>query len=420
VPLDYGPDALQFDGSPTALFDRPGLTLVGWGTARLLRADEAAEALAAIDCDDPLRCPGSGPLALGALPFEGAMAGHLVVPRFTMGISRDVDGVTRRWATAVGPADTPLPGTDELFEAVIWQYGTTPDPTNESIPAVTGVTTSLSSAAYSDVVAQAVRAMRVPGATLRKVVLSRPITVALAGALGLSAVLRRLRAAEPTCTVFSMPVHDGTFFGATPELLVARHGPRVTCHPLAGTVRRGDTARSDADAQRALARSAKDREEHRYVVEEIASVLGPLCDELLVPEAPSLVAFRSVAHLGTRMEGTLSPDMPGVLDLLGRLHPTAAVGGTPRSEALATAARAEGEPRGAWAGPVGWVDGAGDGEWMIGIRSARLHGDACGLTLRAGSGIVAASDPDAEAAETDVKLVTVLNAVLPGSSVQLR
>jgi menaquinone-specific isochorismate synthase len=420
VPLDYGPDALQFDGSPTVLFDRSGLTLVGWGTARLVRADEAAEALAAIDSDDPLRCPGSGPLALGALPYEGAMAGHLVVPRFTMGISRDADVLTRRWVTAVGPVDTPLPGTDELFEAVIWQYGTTPDVANGAVPGVTGVTTVLSSAAYREVVARAVDTMRAPGATLRKVVLSRPVTVELDGSLALSDVLRRLRAAEPTCTVFSMPVHDGTFFGATPELLVGRHGRRVTCHPLAGTVRRGDTARSDAEAQRALARSAKEREEHRYVVEDIASALEPWCDELLVPEAPSLVAFSSVAHLGTRMEGTLSPDAPGVLGLLGRLHPTPAVGGTPRAEALEFAAQAEGEARGPWAGPVGWVDGTGDGEWMIGIRSALLHGDGRELSLRAGAGIVAASDPAAEAVETDVKLATVIQTVLPGRSVQLR
>ncbi len=419
VPLDFGPDALQFDGGPTVLFDRPGLTLVGWGTARLLRADEAAEALAAMESDDPLRCPGSGPLALGALPFEEAMAGHLVVPRFTLGISRDAEGMTRRWATAVGPAESALPGTDELFDAVLWQYGTTPDASSPTVPSVTGVTTTLSSGAYRDQVARAVAAMQAPGASLRKVVLSRPVTVALDGPLALSAVLRRLRAAEPTCTVFSMPVPEGTFFGATPELLVARHGRRVTCHPLAGTVRRGDTARSDADAQRALARSAKDREEHRYVVDDIARVLEPYCDELLVPEAPSLVAFSSVAHLGTRMEGRLVPGAPDVLALLGPLHPTPAVGGTPRAEALAAISRAEGEARGPWAGPVGWVDGAGDGEWMIGIRSALMHPDGCGVSLRAGSGIVAASDPDAEAAETDVKLATVLDAVLPGSSVQL-
>jgi isochorismate synthase len=217
-----------------------------------------------------------------------------------------------------------------------------------------------------------------------------------------------------------MPVSDGTFFGASPELLVARHGDRVTAHPLAGTVPRGDTARRDADAQRDLARSAKNREEHRYVVEEIAAALAPWCSELLVPDEPSLVAFRSVAHLGTRIEGHLRAPAATALDLLGSLHPTPAVGGTPRSEALDFIAAHEAGERGYWAGPVGWVGAAGDGEWMIGIRSATLLDDRSAVTLRAGSGIVAGSEPGAEAAETDVKLATVIEAVVPGSSVQLR
>ena len=417
VPLDYGPDALQFDGSPTVLFDRPGLTLVGWGTAQLVRAAEAPTAMRAIPCDDTVRRPGSGVVALGALPFVDAMAGYLVIPRFTMGISRDAEGVTRRWATAVGPAGTALPGTDELFDAVIWQYGTTPEVADD--PMVAALSTSMTSAAYGDMVADALALMREPGATLRKVVLSRPITVELGGPLPLSAVLRRLRAGEPNCTIFSMPVPDGAFFGASPELLVARHDDKVSCHPLAGTVPRGDTERADADAQRDLARSAKGREEHGYVVDEIAATLTPYCDELSVPDEPSMVAFRSVAHLGTRIEGRLSKPV-GVLELLERLHPTPAVGGTPRAEALEFIARREADQRDYWAGPVGWVDATGDGEWMIGIRSARLHADGAAVTLRAGSGVVADSVPAAEADETNVKLATVLEAVVPGASVQLR
>ena len=192
-------------------------------------------------------------------------------------------------------------------------------------------------------VADAVAAMGQPGAALRKVVLSRPVTVRLDGPLPLSAVLRRLRAGEPNCTIFSMPVPDGTFFGASPELLVARHGDKVSCHPLAGTVPRGDTARADADAQRDLARSSKSREEHGYVVDEIAATLTPYCDELSVPDEPSMVAFRSVAHLGTRIEGHLRQPV-GVLELLERLHPTPAVGGTPRAEALEFIARHEAGP----------------------------------------------------------------------------
>jgi menaquinone-specific isochorismate synthase len=443
VPLEYGPDALEFDGSPTVLFDRPGLTLVGWGTALLVPAAEAAAALAAIPCDDEVGTLGSGPVALGALPFYDAFAGHLVVPRFTMGTSRDADGVTRRWATAVGPADVALPGTDELFDAVIWQYGTTPatrdtaggdagtgtgaDSATEAGPA--DLSTLMSATGYAQVVKDAVALMAEPGAVLRKVVLSRPIEVRLRGPLALSAVLRRLRAGEPNCTIFSMPVPDGSFFGASPELLVARHGSRVSSHPLAGTVPRGETARSDADAQRGLAGSAKNRAEHRFVVEDIAAALKPFCAELVVPPEPSVVAFRSVAHLGTRIEGQLNgaggevgagPPPTGVLELLRQLHPTPAVGGTPRDEALAFIAAHEAGERGHWAGPVGWVGADGDGEWMIGIRSAELDPEEATLRLRAGGGIVADSDPEAEAAEADVKLATVLDAVLPGASVQLR
>ena len=423
LPLEYGPDALEFDGSPTVLFDRPGLTLVGWGTAQLVTADEAAAALRAIPCDDAVGTLGSGPVALGALPFTDAFDGPLVIPRFTMGTSRDADGVTRRWATAVGPSEVALPDTDELFDAVIWQYGTTPEAATEAIeppePGVAEVAAPMTSAGYAAMVAEAVAVMAEPGAALRKVVLSRPVEVRLRGPLPLAAVLRRLRAGEPNCTIFSMPVADGSFFGASPELLVARHGTRVSCHPLAGTVPRGDTARSDADAQRDLGRSAKNREEHRFVVDEIAATLGPFCAELSVPAVPSVVAFRSVAHLGTRIEGRLARPV-GVLELLQCLHPTPAVGGTPRADALAFIARHETGARGHWAGPVGWVGADGDGEWMIGIRSAELDADAAALTLRAGGGIVADSDPEAEAAEANVKLATVLEAVVPGASVQLR
>jgi isochorismate synthase len=424
VTLDYGPDALQFDGSPTVLYDRPGLTLVGWGTAQLVEAGDAPKILAAIPCEDAVRRPGSGVVALGALPFLGTMAGHLVIPRFIMGIERDADGDTRRWATAVGPDDEELPGTDELFDAVLWQYGTAPEATSARPVTVASVSTAFDTTGYRDLVARTVSAMRAPGAPLRKVVLSRPLHVELNGTLDLPAVLRALRAGEPMCTVFAMPVPAGTFFGASPELLVARRGRRVTCHPLAGTVPRGTTARADADAQRRLAGSEKEREEHRYVVDDVAAGLGPFCEELAVPPEPSLVAFRSVAHLGTRITGRLARPVP-VLELLERLHPTPAVGGTPRDAALAAIAAGEPDDRGYWAGPVGWTDAAGDGEWMIGIRSALAGASTAAsrrqdLTVRAGAGIVADSDPDDEAAETNVKLATVLTTVLPGMSVELR
>jgi isochorismate synthase len=249
--------------------------------------------------------------------------------------------------------------------------------------------------------------------------MSRPVTIELSGPLPLSVVLRRLRAHEPQCTIFSFPVPNGTFFGASPELLIARNGSRIWCHPLAGTIPRGNTARSDADAQGRLAASSKDQAEHRFVVDAIAAELRPLCDDLTVPAEASLVTFRSVAHLGTRIEGHLR-EPTTILELLGRMHPTPAVGGTPRELALATIAEREPVPRDYWAGPVGWVDADGNGEWMIGIRSARLHTDEQTLSLHAGAGVVANSDPAAEAAETDVKLATVLDSLVPGGSAHLR
>jgi menaquinone-specific isochorismate synthase len=419
VPLEYGPDALQFNANPTVLFDRPGFTLVGWGTALMVDAAEATEVLASIPCDDRVQRPGSGVVALGALPFEEVLSGQVIVPRFTMGIARDAGGETHRWLTVVGPEEDELPDTDEALDAVIWQYDTTPEGAEPPEVTVSALDTPMSSDGYRDLVARAVATMQAPDAPLRKVVLARPITIAFDGQLPLSVVLRRLRAYEPNCTVFCLPVPDGTFFGASPELLVARDGERVWCHPLAGTVARGTTARSDADAQGRLAGSPKEQSEHRYVIDDIAGVLRPLCSSLSVPDGPSLVAFRSVAHLGTRIEGRLAQPM-SILELVGRMHPTAAVGGTPRDVALATILEGEPEARGYWAGPVGWTDAAGNGEWMIGLRSARLHTDGSSVSLHAGAGIVAGSDPEAEAAEVNVKLTTVLDALIPGGSAHLR
>jgi menaquinone-specific isochorismate synthase len=419
VPLEYGPDALQFDGSPTVLFDRPGLTLVGWGTALLVDADEATSVLAGIPCDDTVQCPGSGVVALGALPFLNALSGQLIVPRFTMGIARDADGNAHRWVTAVGPSDEPLPTPDELFDAVLWQYDTNPDGAEPPEVTIDELATALSDTEYRQLVRRVVGTMREAGATLHKVVLSRQITIRFSGELHLSSVLRRMRVHEPNCTIFSMPVPDGTFFGASPELLMARRDARVWCHPLAGTVARGDTARSDADAQGRLAHSGKEMEEHRYVVEDLAAVLGPICSSLHVPEKPSLVAFRSVAHLGTRIEGELRAPL-SILEIVDRVNPTPAVGGSPRELALATIADGEPVPRGYWAGPVGWVDAEGNGEWMIGLRSALLHHDGASVSLHAGAGIVADSDPDAEGAEVNVKLTTVLDSLVSGGSTHLR
>ncbi|MBA3780225.1 MAG: chorismate-binding protein, partial [Chloroflexi bacterium] len=155
----------------------------------------------------------------------------------------------------------------------------------------------------------------------------------------------------------------------------------------------------------------KDRAEHRLTVDGVAAALAPWCESINVPDRPGVVALRNVIHLGTRITGTLGASAPAsVLDLVAALHPTAAVGGQPSKQALSWLANHEGLDRGRYAGPVGWVNASGDGEWWVGIRSAEI--DDTRAVLRAGCGIVTGSEPMAELAESQLKLQALLAALV--------
>ena len=156
-----------------------------------------------------------------------------------------------------------------------------------------------------------------------------------------------------------------------------------------------------------------------HVVDDLARSLRPLLASLSVPDGPSIVTLRSVAHLGTLLVGHVSgrPDDPHLLELLKALHPTPAVGGVPRAGAIQTIADLEGPRRNYFAGGIGWCNAAGEGEWVLGIRGAMLRGTHCELT--AGAGIVADSTPLGEAEETRSKLASVLEAIAPGSGALL-
>jgi len=219
-------------------------------------------------------------------------------------------------------------------------------------------------------------------------------------------VLGRLRALYPACRVFSV---DG-FVGASPEMLVARHGTEVVAHPLAGTVARSGDPEADARFAAQLLGSHKEREEHALVVDTVAEVLRRHCRALDVAAEPTVVPFRNVSHLGTRLHGRLREPAASALDLAAALHPTPAVAGTPTEEALAYIAEVEKLDRGHYAGPVGWVDAHGDGEFAVGIRSAEIEGNRA--RLFAGVGIVAESDPEAELLETQLKLQALLAALV--------
>jgi isochorismate synthase len=183
----------------------------------------------------------------------------------------------------------------------------------------------------------------------------------------------------------------------------------VRSTPLAGTAPRSGDPDEDRTNAEALVASAKDREEHRIVVEAVAEVLGGCCDELTFDDEPVLEPTANVWHLATRFEGVLRDTSITALDLVAELHPTPAVCGKPEASALASIAELEGFDRGAYAGPVGWVDAHGDGDWAIALRCAELKGEAA--TLYAGAGIVAGSVPEQEVDETDRKFRAFLDSL---------
>ncbi|MGH9157468.1 MAG: isochorismate synthase, partial [Acidimicrobiales bacterium] len=259
-------------------------------------------------------------------------------------------------------------------------------------------------AEWCEMVARAVN--EVGRGALHKVVVAREVVVKANRPILPVDVVARLRALYPSCVLFSV---DG-FVGASPELLVGRRGPEVRSHPLAGTIPRSGDPAVDARAAEALLASAKDREEHRLVVDAVAAVLAPVCSALDVPATPSIVPLRNVSHLGTLLAGRLLQPAPSALALARLLHPTPAVAGTPTDAALAWLAATEDLDRGRYAGPVGWMDSRGDGDWAVGIRSAEL--DGCQARLMAGVGVVADSTPEAELAETQLKLQALLAAVV--------
>ncbi len=402
-------------GDEGVLYARQGLVLAGRGEAARLELaggleDEAGRAaaaawLAAVPLEDEVEGPGTGVVAHGALPFDRTAAGTLIVPAVTYGA--DAEG--SEWVTVVGRPPAERDGRRWRGRLAALTRTTSRRRAAAGTPAVHPVPPPED---YEAAVASAVAAIGL--GELQKVVLGRSVVLDFRSAPDTAAALRRLREDEPACAVFSRPVPGGVFLGASPELLVARRGHQISAQPVAGTAGNG---REDPSR---LLQSAKDRWEHQLVVDEISRALAAQGAVVDVPPGPELMALHSVVHLATRIEARLpdwTPPQPTVLDLLAALHPTPAVGGVPRSAALELMAALEAGPRGLWAGPVGWVDGQGDGEWVIGIRSATVSGRRA--VLWAGAGIVADSVPAAELAETTLKLVPVIEALSPGGSALL-
>jgi len=257
------------------------------------------------------------------------------------------------------------------------------------------------------------RAARVVAAIRRgeaaKVVLAASRTVDTTVPLDPLAVLSRLRAAQPGCFHFMIAPRPGlALVGATPERLVRVRGDRVETVALAGSARRDVDPAVDGALGSALLASAKDRVEHELVVRAIVATLGAHAIDVEAPPEPRLRRLATIQHLETPIGARLAG--PGdVLALAARLHPTPAVGGTPREAALGVIRAVEAGGRGWYAGGVGWLNGRGDGDLAVAIRSVLIAGRAA--TAYAGAGIVAASDPAAEAREIALKLEVALGAV---------
>lgn len=410
-------DLVAFAGDTGMLFTRDGVGIAARGIAfqidvpgGVANVSHVRTILSALTTDDPLHRAASGPVAIGALEFLPDAPGHLTVPALL--VAKSSDGTA--WVTRVTPAYEIAPATGDDANAKaneLLSLSEMVGPTSkEWSPHGFDLHSNVTHAQWCDRIATAVAAIN--SGPLDKVVLARAVDVEATEPLIVSEILGRLHALFPSCMVF----HVEGFLGASPELLVSRKGSAVRAHPLAGTIARSGDPDTDARLAASLLASAKDRWEHSLVIDAMAELLRPLCDELDVPRTPTVLTLRNVSHLATLITGTLRSEhvhdrsSPTALELAGLLHPTPAVGGVPRDLALATISELEPVPRGRYAGPVGWVDAAGNGEWAVGLRSAQIDGRRA--RMHAGGGIVADSDPRAELTETQLKLQALLAAVV--------
>jgi menaquinone-specific isochorismate synthase len=379
---------------------RQSAGLAGWGEAARVTLPAGADRFTAAekwlrevadgaDIEDGVRRRGSGLVAFGTFTFDDASDGSvLIVPRAILGR----DGTGNAWLTTVSPGGaTPQETIFEPFVPAVppgdlrWHDG------------------SLSAPEWEQAVGEAVHRIT-HSAELGKVVLARDLHASADVPIDPRVLLRWLAARYPGCFTFAC---DG-LVGATPELLIRKDGWEVSSLVLAGTTPRGTTQAEDSQLARTLLGSAKENEEHEYAAASLRDTLSPLCAAMYVTPRPELIRLPNVQHLGTRVRGTLAAAR-SALALVATVHPTAAVGGTPTDAAVEVIRELESMDRERYAGPVGWVDADGNGEWGIALRCAQLDGNRA--RLFAGCGIVAGSDPAAELAETESKFRPMRNAL---------
>ncbi|MFE3451716.1 isochorismate synthase MenF [Nonomuraea sp. NPDC059194] len=358
---------------------RHGEGLAGWGEAAKVtvppgpdRFGWARQWLTSVFGDAHTR-GGIGPVAFGTFTFdENSPGSTLVVPQ-TVLTRRDGEA----WITTVGDPGPAEPLTPITFPGRI-SYGDG----------------SLTAPAWETIVARAAR--RIREGELEKVVLARDLTATAQHPIDVRLLLTRLAERYPDCYTFSV----AGLVGATPELLIRRTGQQIESLVLAGTTARGTNPADDIARGAALFASTKDRHEHECAIASVREALTPLAAKLNVPDEPELLVLPNLQHLASHVTGTLA-DGASVLDVVAALHPTAAVGGTPTDTAIRLIRELEGMDRAGYAGPVGWIDAHGDGEWGIALRSGIVEGRRA--RLFAGCGIMGTSEPASELAEAQTK-----------------
>lgn len=241
-----------------------------------------------------------------------------------------------------------------------------------------------------------------------KVVIARSLALQFKEQVSSPQVLSQIIHEQPESYLFGLERQELLFFGASPERLVKVEKGRAFSSCVAGSIKRGKTAEEDEAYGQSLLNDSKNGGEHQYVVDMIAETFRKNCVEMKIPDSPRLLKIRDIQHLYTPVEGQLNSEAT-ILQLTKSLHPTPALGGVPRKEAMAAIRKYEPMNRGLYAAPIGWVDADGNGEFAVAIRSAALLKDKA--YLYAGGGIVADSEPQSEYEETLVKFRPMLRAL---------
>jgi isochorismate synthase len=446
LPDEVDPSAVvaasRIAGEPWFLLEQPergarvlaalgeAVCLTAIGPERFATVADRWRALAAAAVSDPPEesadgsSTSSGPIALGGFAFaaEGgadpAWAGFapasLVVPQVTF--TRERRFGARATATAVAGLRVrmtlcALAAPDDTAEELLARLerrvgGLREEPLPLLDPAPTGryrIASAMPPEHYEAAVARAVELIR--DGQLEKVVLAREVQVHAPRDHDPAALFGVLREGFPACTVFCVGRGDAAFVAASPELLVRREGHRVSTLALAGSMRRSADPAVDDHLGEQLMHSSKDREEHAIVIRRIERALRQHALWTAASPEPTLVRVANIQHLGTPIRAQLAQPLD-VIELLELMHPTPAVGGEPLERARPLIPALEGLDRGWYAGPVGWADATGDGEFCVALRCALLRGRVA--RCYAGVGVVRDSDPSEELAETEVKLAALL------------